>query len=671
MTSAQLTNRITLLVLWIVATACVSSHAAEVVYVDQSGGQSFSRQQMETAAGFYGLGQNAVVAGNKRDIVTTLEAVRDVKTIAVIIAADALPTLNEEQLLTALSRNGTRSVPLLIAGITERTDPRLLRRWSAGAINGCKEMPVEKGTGSYAIDMGNEVAQPLGGYKLPLNQSEARYLMLESTRGGQWIMAAVSNGTQGPVFVRTTVGGQEVFFSTANTPVNIPITPDPYRELAVFSSLAPQLMFLRYAAGEHAWHSSGKFANLTIDDLWLREPYGHVDYAGLLREMQLHNFHTTLAFIPWNFDRSEPAMVSLLRAHPERYSICVHGNNHDHQEFGPYETHPRARQVNDIRQGIARMERFSQLTQIPYDAVMVFPHSISPAPTLADLKHYNYLATANSLNVPSGSVAPSDTEFALRTATMAFSTFPSLRRYSAEASIPESQLAIETFLGNPALFYVHQGFFAAGMGSFNAIADTVNRMQPDTQWRSLGYIAKHLYLEKLRDDGNYDVRTYSGTIRLDNVHQQDATFFIEKDEDFALPLTVRVDGQPYPYERSGTRLLLQLPIRAGSGREIAINYDNDLNAAAIDVSRTSLRVNAIRRLSDFRDNVVSKSAFGRWFIRSYHDNEPDWNRTLGSLALLLALGMLALYMRRSGKRSRMVQNESRFVEASANGRTRN
>jgi len=209
------------------------------------------------------------------------------------------------------------------------------------------------------------------------------------------------------------------------------------------------------------------------------------------------------------------------------------------------------------------------------------------------------------------------------------------------------------------------------MGSFNAIADTVNRMQPDTQWRSLGYIAKHLYLEKLRDDGNYDVRTYSGTIRLDNVHQQDATFFIEKDEDFALPLTVRVDGQPYPYERSGTRLLLQLPIRAGSGREIAINYDNDLNAAAIDVSRTSLRVNAIRRLSDFRDNVVSKSAFGRWFIRSYHDNEPDWNRTLGSLALLLALGMLALYMRRSGKRSRMVQNESRFVEASANGRTRN
>jgi hypothetical protein len=671
MTFAQFTNRITLLVLWIVATTCRPSHAAEVVWVDRSGGPSFTRQQMETAAGFYGLAQTLVVADNKKDMVTTLKALRDVKTVAAILVVDALPALKQEQIFAALHRNGTRSVPLLIAGITERTDPELLQRWSAGAITGCKELPVEKGTGSYAIAMGNEVTQPLGGHKLPLNQSEVRYLMLDGTRGAQWIMAAVSNGAQVPVFVRTTLGAQEVFFSTAGAPVDIPVTPDPYREPAVFSSLAPQLMFLRYAAGEHAWHSSGKFANLTIDDLWLREPYGHVDYARLLREMQLHNFHTTLAFIPWNFDRSEPAMVSLLRAHPERYSICVHGNNHDHQEFGAYERHPRERQVSDIKQGIARMERFSQLTQIPYDAVMVFPHSISPEPTLADLKRYNFLATANSLNVPSGVAAPPDAEFALRTATLAFSTFPSLRRYSAEASIPESQLAIEAFLGNPMLFYVHQGFFAAGMGSFNAIADTVNHMQPDTQWRGLGYIAKHLYLEKLRDDGNYDVRTYSGTIRLDNVHQQDATFFIEKDEDFALPLTVRVDGQPYPYQRSGTSLLLRLPIGAGMAREIAINYDNDLNAGAIDVSRTSLRINAIRRLSDFRDNVVSKSALGRWFIRSYHDKEPDWNRTFGVLALMLAIWVLALYVRRGGKRSRMLQDRSRLVQAAANGRIRN
>ncbi len=74
MTCTQFTNRIILLVLWMVATACLPSHAAEVAYVDQFDGQSFTRQQMETAARFYGLGQNVVVASSKRDIDTDSES---------------------------------------------------------------------------------------------------------------------------------------------------------------------------------------------------------------------------------------------------------------------------------------------------------------------------------------------------------------------------------------------------------------------------------------------------------------------------------------------------------------------------------------------------------------------------------------------------------------------
>jgi hypothetical protein len=653
-TSTRFTNRLTLLFLWIASTGAPVSRAADVVFIDQSAQPSFNLQQMETAATFYGLDLNRIEAsdkaGDKKDE-RIVKAIRDSKTVAVVIMADALPVLSKGRILSGLKRGRTGSVPLLIAGVTERTDPELLRRWSAGAITGGKALPVENGTGAYAI-AAMEITRPLGGYKLPLNQSEIRYLVLDNSRGAEAIMAAISKSMEAPVFARAKVGDGEIFFLAANEPVAIPLTPDPYQEPAVFAKLAPQLMFLHYAGGEHAWHSPGKFANLTIDDLWLRQPYGYVDYTELLRQMQSHHFHTTLAFIPWNFDRSEPAVVSLLRAHPELYSVCVHGNNHNHQEFGPYETHPRARQVQDIKQGIARMARFSQLTQIPYDAVMVFPHSISPEPTLGDLKRYNFLATANSLNVPSGSSAPTDPEFGLRTVTLAFSNFPSLRRYSAEASMPESQLAIEAFLGNPILFYVHQGFFAAGVTSFNAVADRVNELQPDTQWRSLGYIAKHLYLEKLRDDGNYDVRTYCGTIRLDNTHKQDVTFFIEKEEDFALPLTVRVDGQPYTYQRSGKKLLLQLAVRAGMSREITIAYENDLSAAAIDVSKGSFRINSIRQLSDLRDDVISKTPLGRWFIRSYHDQETDWNRALGSLALLLIIATIVVYARRLEKRLR-------------------
>jgi hypothetical protein len=175
----------------------------------------------------------------------------------------------------------------------------------------------------------------------------------------------------------------------------------------------------------------------------------------------------------------------------------------------------------------------------------------------------------------------------------------------------------------------------SGIGAFNRTADAVNQLQPDTQWRSLGYIARHLYLERLRDDGNYDVKAYSANIDLTNPNVHDAIFFIEKAETFVPPVSVLVDGKPYAFARSGEKLLLQLPVRAGGSREITIRYGNDLNLATIEVSNKSLRVYAIRILSDFRDDVVSRSELGRWFIRSYAYNGAIWNGAMVVLAVAI------------------------------------
>jgi hypothetical protein len=391
---------------------------------------------------------------------------------------------------------------------------------------------------------------------------------------------------------------------------------------------------------------------MTIDDASLREPFGHVDYNRLLREMERHNFHTTIAFIPWNFDRSEASVVSLFQAHRDRYSICLHGNNHDHREFGPYSSRPLDGQIKNVKQGLARMARFRELTHLEYDPVMVFPHAVAPERTFAVLKRYNFLATANSLNVPLDAAAPSNPEFALRTSTMAFTGFPSLRRYSAEASIPEAQIAVDAFLGNPMLFYVHQNFFASGIGAFNAVADRVNRLRPGTQWRSLGFIARHLYLEKVRADGNYDVRAYSRIIRLDNVHQHAATFFVERQEHFDLPLRVMVDGQEHTYERSADQLRLRLDIPAGETREISIVYENHFNIADTDVSKRSFRINTIRRLSDFRDDVVSKSEIGRWLIQDLN----DWSVLCAFLATVFLAAATAFSIYRRTYRSSICEN---------------
>ena len=640
------------LVVWLVAT-CLSGHAADIVFVDQPPGASFLQQQTKTVADFYGLEYNVILLANGGQERTILKAIQEGNVVAVVLNTNVLHSLDKYRIFKALRRKNGRDIPLLIAGINEHTDAKLLTYWSNSAIKDCKRSSkIEKGTGSYQLAVPNGITKELGGHTLPLIASDVRYLAWDGVTV-EPIMVATIPGGELPVFVRVKTGTEEIFFATANAPMGVPEGSSPYRELLVFANLAPEMMFFRYAARERAWHSPGRYANLTIDDAWLREPYGHVNYEGLLREMEQHNFHTTIAFVPWNFDRSQPPIVSLLRAHAERFSICIHGNNHDHQEFGEYGTKPLDGQMGDIKQSLARMAKFQALTQLSYDPVMVFPHSISPEPTLALLKRYNFWATANSVNVPMGADAHRDLEFALRTATMEFANFPSLRRYSAEAPGPNSQLAVDAFLGNPMLFYVHQGFFASGIDAFNSTADTVNHLQPGTLWQSLGYIAQRLYLEKLRDDGNYDIRAYSGTIRLYNEHKRDATFFIEKQEDFAVPLRVFVDGQPYPYRRSENRLDLTVPVNDGATRDITIKYGNDLALAGIDVSKRSLRVYVIRELSDFRDDVVSRTAFGRVFIRVYTEREAAWNKGLLAFMVLLAAVATAWFVRRARRHSMM------------------
>ena len=624
-------NRAVSLTVCFLVGTCIHLYAADVVSIDKA--NQPLKQQIKEAVDFYGLQENTP---DVTDHLAIISAIRNPATVAVVITADALSSLNRREILAALRRRGGTTVPLLIAGIDEQTNVDLLKSWSDGEIVAGKKLNVQDSGTSYQIASVPGITSELSGAHLPFSVGEWYYLKVNGTRP-LWISSASGGASSLPIFVRINSGSQEIYFSASNMPATLSPSPDPYREPSVFTSLAPEMMLFHHAAGQRAWHSPGHYANLTIDDAWLREPYGYVNYENLLREMEKHNFHSTIAFVPWNFDRSQPAMVSLFRSHLDRFSICVHGDNHDHQEFGPYSNKPLSGQTYDIKQALARMAKFQQLTGLAYDPVMVFPHSISPEPTLAVMKRYNFWATANSLNVPMGSEAPSGAEFALRTATMKFANFPSLRRYSAEAPGPSSQLLVDGFLGNPMLFYVHQAFFSAGIGAFDETADIVNRIAPATEWRGLGYIAQHLYVERLRDDRNYDIKTYSGTILISNPSQKDAIFFVTKEEDFSLPLTVEIDDKKSSYERDGNQLQFQVMIPAGESRHIAIKYRNDLDLAAISISKDSFRVTAIRHLSDFRDDVVSKSRIGRGFIRVLVKLE-----TAPTQVLLAIMGILAL-----------------------------
>jgi hypothetical protein len=427
--------------------------------------------------------------------------------------------------------------------------------------------------------------------------------------------------------------------------------------VTVFPSIAPILVFVRYASGEYAWHSVGHYANLTIDDPWLVEPYGNLNYGDLLKEMERFNFHTTIAFIPWNFDRSRPDVVSLFRDHPDRYSISIHGDNHDHQEFGDYGKVSLSDQAAALRQAVARMEAFHSLTGLSYDCVMVWPHEIiAPAPTLAILKKYNFLGNVNTEPVPLGSDSPSELLFKLRSANLRFSNFPTIRRTFITPGAMESRIAVDAFLDNPILLWRDQDFFLSGINAFDDSAALVNHVQPDSIWTSLGNIMRHLYLVRLREDGNYEVMAFSSQIILENHEGHSVKFFLQKDESFSPPIqSLTDDGESYPYRRAGDSLLLDVTVPARQSRNIVITYANDLDVSRVDLSKSSLRINLLRRISDFRDLELSRNPVGAAAIRFYYSNlfsdKAPIEKVLGVLVSLFLVVTALLVGRRFVRRT--------------------
>jgi hypothetical protein len=543
---------------------------------------------------------------------------------------------------------------MLVFGVAARESVNELRFWSGGAIQECA--PLAGDFRPEVLEAGNvgPLNGPLAGLELPAIASPTCSIRFEPAAAVQTLLAVQGNGRTNPVLLRAQAKAAEVFFLPLMRPFDLSWVGQPAALPKAFSLVAPFIVFLRYAAGDYGWHLDGHYANLTIDDAWLTQPYGHLDYPALLAEMENHNFHTTIAFIPWNFDRSEPDVVTLFRAHPQRYSICLHGNDHKHREFGDYSRNSPREQIADIKQGVARMERFHVLTGIPYDRFMVFPHGAAPQATFAALKTYDFLGTANSENVPLGASFPTEPAFWLRPYTIAYANFLSLSRRS---QVPRLEIAIQSFLGNPILFYGHESLFDQGIGAFDEFAELVNQIQPKTQWTSLGEIARHLYLVRRRDEGGFDVRMLSNQMDLKNPTDADAIFCIERQES-ASPaiLSLEIDGCPAVFERSENTLTLRLVVPARQVRKIRIAYRNDLDPSHEDIRKRNLYAYALRRISDVRDLYVSRFYWGRTLARSYYGMgwdsielylEREW--WLGAMCMALAFAGL-WYRRRADKK---------------------
>lgn len=494
--------------------------------------------------------------------------------------------------------------------VLENSEPK----GSEGFIDGLTKYVKEKTSGVLNFSAEHaETLKELAGIKIPVTFEEKCVFINIDQEGNSdvepliWLQEA--DGSRHVIMAVKRIRDGRLYFA-AFPRCQIISGNETFKDLC---KVFPIIIFLKNEGDEFCWHKKTILANLTIDDPWLVEPYGNLSYTAMLKQMEEANFHTTIAFIPWYFDRSQSEVVDLFRKNPERYSIAFHGNNHDRQEFGSYKDHAFESQETNIRQAVARMAEFNRLTGIPIGHVMIFPHGIAPEKTILVLQKYNFIATMNSTILPLGHEGPLSIDSMLWPANFEYNGFPIIQRFNP--GVDKSTINILLFLQKPMLFYTHQNYFYEDIRAFNEVAQYVNRRTGGKViWVDLKQVCNDLYMERLKADDLYEIRMMARSIVIQNLTTKTARYRVKEILSGYKDIEKLTIGNTVYKENIEQELGKSIPLEAGQTIRVELTYKQTPDYKVINVERAGFRNYMIRCLSDFRDRYLSTHWFGRKMI---------------------------------------------------------
>jgi hypothetical protein len=366
-----------------------------------------------------------------------------------------------------------------------------------------------------------------------------------------------------------------------------------------FSQLIPPMMFLKYVFKDGCWHSEVQYASVIIDDPLLRKNYGFVNYDSLLDEMERHNFFINIAFIPWNYRRTDKNIADMFRKKSNRFAIGIHGYEHTKGELGI--TNPE--EIDQIvKLSLKRMRSHEENYGIPFDRVMTFPQGIFSAEAMKVLKSNNYLAGFNFDFTCAGQSVDIKIRDILEPAIMNYYAFPLfIRGYPGEIA----SFASDLFLGKPALIITHHHDYQK-TEIITGLVDKINALNGSLKWISLGGIAKSTHLIKRIDEDEYQIRLYSPVTTIRNNSERAATYQVLKKEDPEVEIKqVNIDGNETPYKLKDNDLCIDVRIPPKSSINVEIIY-KELYSYTGKTPGTlkKIRVAVRRILSEIRDNYV-------------------------------------------------------------------
>ena len=422
-----------------------------------------------------------------------------------------------------------------------------------------------------------------------------------------------------PMFLRLKNSDCRIFINAARNLTDIQdTTTEEIKAERIFSGLIPALMFLKYVFKDHCWHSEKARGCFIIDDPLLKKKYGFLDYERLLEAMEKCNFHTSIAFIPWNYKRSKKNTVRLFKDNAHRFSLCIHGCDHTANEFVEDDTNKLDFKV---KQATQRMIKHRDISGLDFNEVMIFPQEAFSSNSLNVLKSNNYLAAVNGNIIYNCNNKDFSYESLLQPAFMESGNFPVFYR---RTPISVADFALDAFLGKPVILFEHHDFLGKENNELTEFIVNLNKICGSIEWDSLENIISNAYLQMKYDDSKNRLKFYTNRILIKNDTDKTQTYELEKPETGNFPIErVTVNGSNTGYTLSDDILKMTVDIEPGSTAEVSIRYQGPVSSYSKPFGRTyTVKVYARRQLSEFRDNVLVKNkilySLGQKIIGIYH-----------------------------------------------------
>jgi hypothetical protein len=535
-------------------------------------------------------------------------ASRIVSSPALAVSADSLLELSQnEQTKAAVRERMLRSGAMFVHGCAPKIHDALLAWVSAGTLRA-----------AVALDTDEDCDVPAAGRPFTRQLAGSRFARAQSAT------AAVFVGPEGSsvTLPLLTVSGRPTLVSTKHVAAEADRArcslfvatasdfPDPDQRVsaeedveAFYETLVPLLVFLREACGDFWWHGSSPAARLIVDDPVLRRVYGCLDFGRLFESMRHHEYAATVAYIPWNYARTQPDDAAFFLAAGRQFSLCVHGCDHTNDEYGSLnEGHLQQKS----RLAMERMRRHEWRTQIPCEPIMVFPQGRFSTAGLRGLRSSGFLAAINSTRVPVDShVAPLSLWDLLQPANSRPDGFPVFCRHYVEPTFP---LLFDLFLGRPAFIVEHHDFFRSGFPSMEALADRLNATAPAPAWMSLVEAVERACWKRAVSDNEWEVRFYTDRFVMTNDSDRPLRYRLLKEEPDSRAVTgVTVNGTAARTERIGGQIALVADLNPGETANVRLQLAAPSEPAFVPEGKVyATRVLIRRALSEFRDEYLVK-----------------------------------------------------------------